>query len=374
MRPFLHRIQRWQARQRWRKYGTGSRDGSSHVRLGLWLVAIFTLHSVAMVEFEGLSPFDAIWLSSTTIATVGYGDLAAKTTAGRLSTMGLMYVGAIFVLAKAVNDWLDAKAYKNERKLHGTWDWKMNDHLLIIGTPTGVHAMERASEFFLRLVGQIHAVAEWRDTPIQLLSTIFAERGLPLALRDQGVVHYVGRPTSHNALAACYPEWARTVIVLADSETGSVSDAVTFDTISRLRSAGCVGRIIAECVDDENRRRLMAAGASSVVRPLRGYPEMLARAVIAPGSEEILADLFTAEGDECRRIDLKRPWRGSWIDLCKRVLDARIGTPLGYADAEGKVRTNTMADDHIEAVALFLIVNNHQPKDAHRLGMALEQK
>jgi voltage-gated potassium channel len=45
-------------------------------------------------------------------------------------------------------------------------------------------------------------------------------------------------------------------------------------------------------------------GADLVVRPLRGYPEMIIRALAAPGAEKILEDLFTSKGDECWRYDV----------------------------------------------------------------------
>ncbi len=37
-------------------------------------------------------------------------------------------------------------------------------------------------------------------------------------------------------------------------------------------------------MDDRNRDRLKRAGANAVVRPLRGYPDMIVRAIVAPGS------------------------------------------------------------------------------------------
>ena len=40
-----------------------------------------------MVALEGLSPVDALWYSGVTSLTIGYGDIAAKTEAGRLIVM-----------------------------------------------------------------------------------------------------------------------------------------------------------------------------------------------------------------------------------------------------------------------------------------------
>lgn len=49
---------------------------------------------------EGWSFIDAFYFSVVSMATVGYGDLAPVTTAGRLFTIGFLVVGiGIFVLA-----------------------------------------------------------------------------------------------------------------------------------------------------------------------------------------------------------------------------------------------------------------------------------
>src|SRR5690606_37710631 len=97
---------------------------------------------------------------------------------------------------------------------------------------------------------------------------------------------------------------AAAIVVLAESDADPASDGRTLDIVDRLRELGAEGRILAECVDDANRPRLRRFGADITVRPLRGYPEMIVRALVAPGSEEILEDLFTSRRDECWRYDV----------------------------------------------------------------------
>lgn len=358
-------------RRRWQRYRE-ARHGL--LRLALWLGSVLAAHTSAMMVLEGMSVADALWLTATTATTVGYGDLSAKTNAGRLATVILMYGGAIFILAKTVNDWFDLKTAKAERKRRGSWDWNMRDHLLVIGQPCngeGRQSLERAVDFFERLAIQIHASPQWMDTPIQIFTPVFADTGLPPRLSEQGIVHYGGTPTTRGALSAVHADHARAIIVLADSEIDSASDAMTFDTVDRLRRSGSTAPIIAECVDSNNADRLRAAGASSVVRPMRGYPEMLSRAVVAPGAEVLISDLFTAEGDECTRIDLPQPWRGAWRDLCRTLIDAGIGTPIGYADGNGKVHANPVNSGDVHACALFVIINDARESELARIPALL---
>ena len=63
--------------------------------LSIWVGAVIAAHVVAMVALEGMTIFEAIWLTATTIVTVGYGDLSAKTELGRVATMLLYGAGIL---------------------------------------------------------------------------------------------------------------------------------------------------------------------------------------------------------------------------------------------------------------------------------------
>jgi len=327
-----------------------ARPAGTPWRLVAWLVLIFLAHVAAMVWLEELGLFDAVWLTATTVVTVGYGDLSAKTMAGRIATMGLLYAGAIFVLAKAVNDWIEAKADQVERKARGAWRWKLTGHILIVGSPGRM-----PTTFFERLARTIRGTPELADRPIQLLTTSYAESTLPRSLADLGVVHWHGAPHEAEALAAVEAPAAHGILVLARSLQDATSDAETFDTIDRLTGLKCPAPIVAECVDDSNRDRLRRAGARALVRPMPAYPGMLVRALVAPGSEAIIEDLFTVHGDECRRIDLERPWQGDWAEVAARLIGAAVGTPIAYAEADGAVRINPVGRGKLDIAALFVV-------------------
>jgi voltage-gated potassium channel len=321
--------------------------------LAAWLTVIVAAHIVAMMLLEELPFFDAVWLTATTVVTVGYGDLAAKTMQGRIATMALLYVGAIFVLAKAVNDWIERKAEQVERKARGAWRWNMTGHILIIGSPGRQPA--QAAVFFERLVRTIRATPEIAYKPVELLITAFAETALPPVLAELGVTHWNGAPHEPDSLQAVNAASADAIIVLERSVQDAISDAETFDTIDRLVAQRCQAPIVAECIEDANRARLKRAGARSLVRPMPAYPGMLVRALVAPGSEAIIEDLFTVEGDECRRVDLARPWRGDWSEVATKLIGGGIGTPLAFADPRGTVHMNPVGRSGVEIAALFVV-------------------
>lgn len=72
----------------------------SLIRSCLLLIVLFALHIGFMMHYEGFSLGNATWLTLTTATTVGYGDMSAATTQGRLATVLLIYLGGIFILAR----------------------------------------------------------------------------------------------------------------------------------------------------------------------------------------------------------------------------------------------------------------------------------
>ena len=348
-------------RSRWRKRkglpnadAAGARRGL--VVLAAYLAAITVGHTLAMMAFEGLDPGDAAWLTATTMTTVGYGDLSASTAAGRWSTVILVYVGGVFALGKGAADYFEYRSNRRALRQRGLWRWRLKDHVLIVNAPSA-----GADPYFETLLRQFRETGWGRKRDVLILSTCWPD-GLPESLARLGVVHVHGRAASDEKLEDSGAADAAAVVVLADDEKDAASDGTAFDLVHRLVEMGAKGRIAVECVDDRNRDRLRGAGASTVMRPMRGYPEMLVRALIAPGSEAIIEDLFTPRGDECLRYEIAVAGV-PWGRLAARLVAAGAGTALAYASAaDGEVVVNPLPDREVFASALFLMVKEgHEP-------------
>jgi voltage-gated potassium channel len=319
-------------------------------RLIILLLVLAALHVAAIVAFEGLTPFEALWLTMTTLTTVGYGDYTAKTYPGRLATMLLVFLGGIWVAFQTAATYFDYRVERRERMRLGRWRWDMHDHILVLSAPA-----ENATAYLTRLACEFRASRRFGERVLQIVTSRF-EGGLPEALHELGVVHYAGCPWDARALAAANAQHADAIVVLAESDSDPGSDGRTLDIVDRLRGMGARGRILAECVDDDNRLRLRRFGADIIVRPLRGYPEMIVRALAAPGAETILEDLFTSKGDECWRYDVRvAGWR--WADLAARLIGHDIGVPVAYRSAgDGEIRINPRPDASVEADKLYVLV------------------
>jgi voltage-gated potassium channel len=335
-----------------------------------WLAAMVAIFVAAMAAFEDMAPQDSLWLAIVTLTTVGYGDITPKTGIGRIATVLLLLLGGVFVVAKVASDWFDWREEVRARRRAGSWRWGMEGHVLVIGTPDG-----DAARFFHGLVRQIRGSPGYRDAPVMLLTRAFAgsAEGLPQVLCDDELVHVQGAPTDPDALRMADAPTAAAVIVLAEREDDAVSDAISADVVARVRAmaAGAPPVVVTECVDDRNRARLVAAGAAAAVRPLRSYPEMLARALVAPGAERLLEDLFSSEGNELFRLDLPAPYRGPWSRVAGLVLEKGLGTAIAYGPPGGEVVLNPAAAQPIEAACIYVILREEHKEAARELAALL---
>lgn len=323
------------------------------IRAGLYLIIVFALHSWIMVEVEGLQVDEALWLTLTTVVTVGYGDYAAETPLGRLATVILIYFGGIFVLFHVAADYFE---YRTERKmamLRGRWKWQMKDHVLLLNSPS-----INRDRYVLGLVEELHRAERWCDCPVLMLTRDF-ENGLPEEFQTAGVVHYHGDATNPEDLEAACVSDAAVIIVLAENAAEKRSDEITFDVLHRLKEQEIKGRVIAECIRRANRARLKEAGADCVMRPVRFYPEIVVRAIDSPGSEQILENLFMSEGDECRSFDA--PVRGlRWSTLAAGLMSKGLGTAIAYRDEEEdpfrNVHCNPAPEQIVNTDRIYVIV------------------
>jgi voltage-gated potassium channel len=308
-----------------------------------------------MVALEGLSLGDAAWLTFTSITTTGYGDLSARTVAGRAATVVLIYLSGIFLLTQAGSAFFELRTIRRERMRRGEWRWGMSNHVVFVNMPA-----DEPGDYLRRLVDQLRrSHAGMGRMRAVVLSESFPD-GMPATLEDDpDIVQVRGRFDDPAALAAAGVDEAAIVVVLAEREGERISDSYSFDVVHRLREGGCRARIVAECVDDRNRDRLHRAGASAVVRPLRGYPEMVVRAIVAPGSEQIVERMFSSEGSECLRFEA-RVVGVPWSALASALIAADCGTPLGYLDPGGGLCVNPPPGEVVQASALYLLVDERQ--------------
>lgn len=315
---------------------------------------------------ENLTLFESFWLTMTTLVTVGYGDLSPETVIGRVSTIVIMFISAITIMTLIVSDFIEYRFYRRERIVTGRWVYKMKDHIVIINTPRN-----GGEQYFMRFASQIRAIPEYETVPILILTRQFPS-GLPPELADVGLVHFHGSGSDPEALKAAHAGSARHIVVLAADEADPASDSLTFDIAHRLTEANLGNRTTVECVSDQNRQRFKTVGVRTIIRPVRTYPEIMVRAIVAPGSEKVLEDMFNYQNDHPHRYDLKLDDL-NWADIVSALVRHGIGTALAYIDNDDEVSCHPSTDEIIEGKGLIVLVKSQDTPSVQVVEEALER-
>ncbi len=315
---------------------------------------------------EDLTLFESFWMTMTTLVTVGYGDYAPATTIGRISTIAVMFVAAITLMTLIVSDFIEYRFYRRERIVTGRWVYKMKDHIVIINTPRN-----GGEQYFMRFASQVRAVPGYETVPIMLLTRQFP-MGLPPELSDVGLVHFHGSGSDPASLKAVHAGSARHIIILAADESDPSSDSLTFDIAHRLSESNLAHRTTVECVSDANRERFKSVGVRTVIRPVRTYPEIMVRAVVAPGSERVLEDMFNYQNDHPHRYDLTLDDL-NWADIVSALIRHGIGTALAYIDNDNEVICHPDTHREIEGKGLIVLVKSGETPSVGVVEEALER-
>jgi len=345
-------------RRRYDQYRFLSTDRRKEKILSLLnlLLALISLNVIAMMVFEDLSLVDSIWLTMTTITTVGYGDLSPSSVEGRAATILLLYIFGISLLAQLAGEWIDFRMDRRERMRKGLWRWKMENHIVIINSPD-----KNGTKYLRTLIEQIRKSTNLADFPIQIFTPNFPD-GLPNEISSLGVALRQGQPEGRSDMKEVDVENAAYIVVLAVDSSDYRSDSLTLDILDQLSHFQLQGHVIAECVQDENRIRLRSHGANAVIRPVRAYPELMVRAMDAPGTELILENLFEHEGVHPRRYDVELSEQ-PWGEVAIKVIGAGLGTPLGFIDIAGELILNPPPNRNVNGTAFFLMVNHDHIPD-----------
>lgn len=315
--------------------------------------------------FEGHSLGDALWMGLTTVTTVGYGDISPSTTGGRIITIVCLYAFGIAVLAHIITEFIEYRLWVSAEKKYGRWRWNMKKHILIINTPT----IDQGN-YLSKLMQQMRATPALSEYPVLILTDKFSQ-ALPKDIAKFGVIHYSGNAENSDNLRAVNVSEASYIIVLASDYADQQSDSLTFDVLDRIQEIGSTAMILAEAINDENRMRLQRAGADVVVRPIRAYPGFLVRSLVAPGTEEVLEDLFTHDNAHMHRFDISFQNR-CWQDLICQFVTSGAGIPMAYVIG-GEVRCNPKPTMVCSGDAIITLVNDDQTVTEQQVKACLTQ-
>ena len=292
--------------------------GPARLRIAIVLLALVVAFSVAgYVWVEGWSWFDALYMTITTITTLGGGEPQPLSRAGRWLTLGVIVLGvgattyAFLALAGYLLEGqlgLEFGKRRLRRRLR-----RMNQHFILCGF--GRVGREIAREFVAERVPFV--VIDVNQTSLD-------------DARKDGLLAVTGNASDVEVLKEAGIERARGLVTATDNDASNL-----YVTLSaRVMRPDLF--IIARANADDSHAKLKLAGASRIISPYYIGGKRMASLAMRPTAVEFIDTILEAGNSDLLLEDLTIPAESNWV-----------GKTLG-----------ALAGDNSEAIVLALKRNN----------------
>lgn len=248
------------------------------LQLAAILAALLVLGSLGFVWLEGWSFFDALYMTVTTLTTVGYGEIHPLDFRGRAYNMALIIVGMgimfyiVSFIARVVVEG-EIREVLGRRKL-AKGIQKLRHHHIICG-------FGRIGEIICR-----HLQSRGLDFIV-----VDKDPNLPARVEESGYYFVVGDATRERVLLDAGIERARGLVAVVGSDADNVYVTLT------ARSLNPDIFILARSEEMGAENKLRRAGANRVISPYEIAGRTMAHNIVHPTVVDFL-DLALREGVE----------------------------------------------------------------------------
>ena len=239
------------------------------------LGALLVVGTLGFYALEDWTLAECLYVTVTTLATVGYGDYHPSGALSRafatvfmlfsIATVGLLLSAAIQSLVETELD----ENFGRRRRLREMH--KLTDHFIICGAGRVgsriIRELQRAHEPFVVIEQNAQQVAALGD---EIANVLARDATLEETLREAGVERA-------RALAACLP-----------------SDAQNVYVVLTARGLNPNLHIVARAVEDQAEPKLVRAGANRVIAPIIIGSQRMTQAMLRPAVDDFI-DSITAD-------------------------------------------------------------------------------
>ncbi|MFP7366343.1 potassium channel family protein [Corynebacterium callunae] len=249
-------------------------------RVGYAMVLLIFITCVVYFDREGYSEdltlIDALYYSTVSLTTVGYGDITPVTQTARLINIIVLTPARIGFLILLVGTTLSVLTEETRRALQiQRWRKRMRNHTVVVGYGTK---------------GRSAVAALLADgVPANQIVVIDTDQTSLDAANNSGLVTVKGSATKADVLRLAGVSRARAVVVAPN-----LDDTAVLVTLS-VREIAPRAMIVASVRESENQHLLEQSGADSVVISSETAGRMLGLATVTPSVVEMMEDLLSPD-------------------------------------------------------------------------------
>ena len=310
----------------------------------LSLVALVALGTLGYAVIEGWSVLDALYMTVITLATVGYREVHALSSAGKVFTIVLICFGvsmvfwavaSLFEIIVGEQLWHTLMRRKMENEIT-----KLRDHYIICGF--GRMGQEIARVF--RRSNVPHAVIEINPEQVPKLV-------------EQRIPFIEGNASDDKVLLAAGIKRAKGLVTVAPRDEDNVFVTLT------ARGLNPDLFIVARSIQEENEGKLRTAGANRVMSPYVSGGRRMAFAVLRPHVLEFLDATIHADDVEFELEDVEvtaeSPFAGKPISQ-SRIRESCGATILAIRAADASLNYNPCSDTVLREGDVLILVGTSE--------------
>ncbi|WP_432534004.1 potassium channel family protein [Kineococcus arenarius] len=265
-------------------------------RLGIALALVALAWAMVMLERDAyddgldgeVSALDALYYTTVTLTTTGYGDIVPVTPRARLlNTLVVTPMRILFVIV-LVGTTIQALTERSRTEIRlARWRARMRDHVIVLGYGTKGRSAVRQ----LRLHGH----------PANRVLVVDSDPRATADAAQEGYVAVTGDATRSATFRTALIERAARVVVALDRD-----DTAILATLAARRLNSQVA-VVAAAREAEHAELLRESGASSVVVSSETAGRLLGMATDSPAAVDVVEDLVSF---------------GTGLDLAEREVSA----------------------------------------------------
>lgn len=266
------------------------------VVLFVWALVLLERGQYSDSVDGSVSVIDALYYTTVTLSTTGYGDIAPVTEGARLvNALVVTPLRVLFVII-LVGTTISALTERSRTELRlARWRARMRDHVVVLGYGTKGRNAVRA----LRL----------REHPPENIVVVDTDPAACAQASADGVTIVVGSATDPAVLREARTEVAAVAVVALDRD-----DTAVLATLALRRMTPDL-HVVASARESGNAELLRQSGASSVVVSSETTGRLLGLATDSPSAVEVVEDLVSF---------------GSGLEMAERVVsDDEVGRAPG---------------------------------------------
>lgn len=275
-------------------------NSAKHLIISLLLTLLISIiGTVGYIMIEGWNIFDSIYMTVTTISTVGYGEIHKLSGAGRIFTTLLIFFGVGFCLymASAMVQFMvegRIRAILGRRRLDNKIS-KLKNHYIICGY--GRIGKVLCSNLMIK-----------KDFDLVVIEN---NNDLIPAMEEDGVLFLSRDAVEEDTLIRAGIKAAKGLVAVLASDADNVFLVLT------ARQLNPNLYITARATRNEAKSKLIAAGANNVVSPYELGAISMSQRILRPAVTSFLELAFSEQGNDIKMEEIP-------ISASSRIIDVML--------------------------------------------------